>query len=45
VEKATDYDLLGEVIDEVEYGATPAPSRAELIHRSSDGRRVALRTV
>jgi len=45
IEKATDYDLLGEVVDEIEYESTAAPLRSDLVHRSSDGRRVALRTV
>ena len=42
VEQATDYDLLGEVLDEGEDVAPP--KAAAILHRASDGRRV-LRTV
>jgi ribosomal protein S12 methylthiotransferase len=45
VAKATDYDLLGEVIDEFDEVETPLPPPSPLVHRSSDGRRVALRTL
>ena len=45
VVEATDYDLLGEVIDgEPEVCAAPR-GPTPLTHRSSDGRRVTLRTV
>jgi len=45
VSKATDYDLLGEVIDDLDEVEAPLPAASPLIHRSSDGRRVALRTI
>lgn len=49
VERTTDYDLLGEVIDEASPRArgTRAPhgAGAGVVHRASDGRRVSLRTV
>jgi ribosomal protein S12 methylthiotransferase len=49
IESATDYDLLGELLDEDPI-ALPKPrlkpkSISPLAHRSSDGRRVSLRTV
>jgi len=48
ITKATDFDLLGDVMDEDDdVAAAPAPERAgpTLVHRASDGRRVTLRTV
>jgi ribosomal protein S12 methylthiotransferase len=45
VVKATDYDLLGELLDEVVPGANAHPDAAPLVFRASDGRRVTLRTV
>jgi ribosomal protein S12 methylthiotransferase len=54
ITKATDYDLLGEVLDAdaaparptANHFSPPQPSPASgLVHRASDGRRVALRTV
>jgi ribosomal protein S12 methylthiotransferase len=45
VTKATDYDLLGEVIDDPPAHGAPAPAASPLALRSSDGRRVSLRTV
>jgi ribosomal protein S12 methylthiotransferase len=49
IESATDYDLLGELVDEDPI-ALPKPrlkprAVSALAHRSSDGRRVSLRTV
>lgn len=45
VAKSTDYDLLGEIVDDLEPAPTPAPRAASLLqHRPSDGRRV-LRTI
>ena len=43
ITQASDYDLVGDVLDELDE-APRAPARAELVHRQSDGRRV-LRTV
>jgi len=43
--KATDYDLLGEVVDEAPRPRRNRPATVPLAHRSSDGRRVTLRTV
>ncbi|HET9931422.1 MAG TPA: 30S ribosomal protein S12 methylthiotransferase RimO [Polyangiaceae bacterium] len=47
VTQATDYDLVGEVFeDEAPLVPAPSPRRtAQLAHRSSDGRRVSLKTV
>jgi hypothetical protein len=46
INQATDYDLLGEVIDEAADGSELASFGASsLIVRPSDGRRVALRTI
>jgi ribosomal protein S12 methylthiotransferase len=49
IESATDYDLLGELSDE-DAIALPKPKKkptsvSPLAHRSSDGRRISLRTV
>jgi ribosomal protein S12 methylthiotransferase len=49
IENATDYDLLGELTDE-DAIALPKPKKkpdsvSPLAHRSSDGRRISLRTV
>jgi ribosomal protein S12 methylthiotransferase len=49
IESATDYDLLGELTSEDPI-ALPKPKKkpsavSELAHRSSDGRRISLRTV
>ncbi len=45
VDQASDYDLVGEVIDG-EPAESPAPrATAHLVHHASDGRRVSLRTV
>ncbi len=43
ITQASDYDLVGEVLDELDE-APHAPASAQLVHRQSDGRRV-LRTV
>jgi ribosomal protein S12 methylthiotransferase len=45
VTQATDYDLLGELIDTAEPRIEPRLARAPLVVRASDGRRVALRTL
>ena len=48
VERATDYDLLGEVVDEeptVSARRTKRLSPASLTHHGSDGRRISLRVV
>jgi ribosomal protein S12 methylthiotransferase len=47
ITKATDFDLLGDVIDEDDdVNDTPREqTRPTLVHRASDGRRVTLRTV
>lgn len=45
VTQSTDYDLLAEVIDEDSPDAPPPAERTRIAHRSSDGRRVVLRTV
>lgn len=51
VTRATDYDLLGDVIDEGDdlavrpMGQRPRPRALPLVHHASDGRRVTLRTV
>jgi ribosomal protein S12 methylthiotransferase len=49
ITKATDYDLLGEVAEDVEDGDAlpdaPPIHAPRLVHRASDGRRVTLRTV
>lgn len=45
VTQTTDYDLLAEVVDEDSSVAPHAGSRTKIAHRSSDGRRVVLRTV
>ena len=50
ITKATDYDLLGAVQDDAATTATSTAARAEpspsaLVHRQSDGRRIALRTL
>jgi ribosomal protein S12 methylthiotransferase len=44
VTQASDYDLVAEVFDEPPL-ASKSGSSATLVHRSSDGRRIALRTV
>jgi ribosomal protein S12 methylthiotransferase len=49
IESATDYDLLGELVGDDSVQIDP-PTRADtalplLAHRSSDGRRISLRTV
>ncbi len=41
----TDYDLLGEVVDETAIAPPPHRDPVPVAHRSSDGRRVTLRTV
>jgi ribosomal protein S12 methylthiotransferase len=55
IARATDYDLLGDVVDEDEAPSPVAPrgrgkprrsaDSTPLVHRASDGRRVTLRTV
>jgi ribosomal protein S12 methylthiotransferase len=45
VVEATDYDLLGEVVDEAPRQPITRRTTTPLAHRSSDGRRVKLRTV
>lgn len=45
VTQSTDYDLLADVIDEDAAEAPTTTSRARIAHRSSDGRRVVLRTL
>jgi ribosomal protein S12 methylthiotransferase len=45
ITQATDYDLLAEVIDDEDSDAPNAGARARIAHRSSDGRRVVLRTI
>ncbi|GMV12868.1 MAG: 30S ribosomal protein S12 methylthiotransferase RimO [Polyangiaceae bacterium] len=47
IERATDYDLLGEVIDEEPSERAPRRKQpgAPVVHRESDGRKVGLRVV
>jgi len=46
VTQATDYDLLGEVVEENLFGSrAQSLAVASIVHRSSDGRKVTLRTV
>ncbi|HYO95472.1 MAG TPA: 30S ribosomal protein S12 methylthiotransferase RimO [Polyangiaceae bacterium] len=46
ITQASDYDLVGAVLDGHEPGLLPLPAAPPLaLHRSSDGRRVSLRTV
>ncbi|MFO0568704.1 MAG: 30S ribosomal protein S12 methylthiotransferase RimO [Polyangiaceae bacterium] len=44
VARATDYDLLGEVVDDLEPEGRE-PASVPVVHRASDGRRVSLRTL
>lgn len=45
IAQTTDYDLLGEVHEGTEQASPQVPAHTPLRHRSSDGRRVVLRTV
>jgi len=45
ITRATGYDLLGEVTDDVDEQPQTVPPAPPLVHRASDGRRITLRTV
>ena len=45
ITQASDYDLVGEAVDDAPAGRRPPAGTPPLVFRPSDGRRVALRTV